>query len=417
MTNYPNIKKPSEKLKGLLGFAGIDINDFLPAHHKSFKVVHYTKQDEDMLSDIRTIISDNINVISSRSRVDEYLGATNKAQKERCYCDDETMWLLLKDMLDSWVDAIFFKNLDGELILVNEAHARGMCSKFSNVIGKRDTDLFPLEEALRMIKDDEYVIKTGKPIVNKTEYITFGDGTRHYVSTTKVPRRDADGNIVGIMGISRDVTNDLYQSLFASYKGCIYICTKEGKWFDINEEGARMFGYDSREEFLENTNVQDIYFNKRDRKKNTSYIERNGGVKNFEFRFRKKDNTPIDIQVTANVIMRDGKVWGYNGTMRDVTSERRLFEEYQKKIKLLRKRILNLKKFILKGISCAFHIFFDEGEEKNSQFMDTLTARQRELFPLFILGKTDKEIAEMTQFTEAVISKCRYDIYMAKYQD
>ena len=99
----------------------------------------------------------------------------------------------MKDMLDSWPDAIFFKNRSGELILVNEAHAFGMRSKFLDVIGKKDSDLFPEDEAELMQKDDEYVMTTGNPIVDKVEYITFGDGTRHYVSITKVPRRDERG--------------------------------------------------------------------------------------------------------------------------------------------------------------------------------------------------------------------------------
>jgi PAS domain S-box-containing protein len=117
----------------------------------------------------------------------------------------------MKDMLDSWPDAIFFKNRSGELILVNEAHAKGMRSKFADVIGKKDDDLFPAEQAMAMKKDDEYVMTTGKPILDKVEYITFGDGTHHYVSVTKVPRRDENGNIIGIMGISRDITGSMHQ--------------------------------------------------------------------------------------------------------------------------------------------------------------------------------------------------------------
>ncbi|MCA9398589.1 MAG: PAS domain-containing protein, partial [Candidatus Omnitrophica bacterium] len=231
MANYSKIKKPSEKLKGLLSFAGVDIKDFLPEHHKSFNVPAYgVAGQQNTLAGIRSIITDNINVISSRSRVESFLGVKEEEQDEAFTCCDEAkMWLMMKDMLDSWPDAIFFKNLSGELILVNEAHALGMRSKFTDVIGKRDSDLFPKAEAELMLRDDEYVIKTGKPIINKMEYITFGDGTRHYVSTTKVPRRDAKGNVIGTMGISRDVTDDLYQSLFASYKGCMYICTKDGQ--------------------------------------------------------------------------------------------------------------------------------------------------------------------------------------------
>ncbi|MCA9399972.1 MAG: PAS domain-containing protein, partial [Candidatus Omnitrophica bacterium] len=179
------------------------MEDFLP-YEASLPVGVHVDHGPDFLADIKSVISDNINVISSVSRVDSYF----QDEGERlCKPDpNEKIWLLMKDMLDSWPDAIFFKNRTGNLILVNEAHAWGMRSKFMDVIGKTDWDLFPSEEASLMVKDDEYVMRTGRPIIDKVEYITFGDGTRHYVSITKVPRRDENGRIIGLMGISRDIT-------------------------------------------------------------------------------------------------------------------------------------------------------------------------------------------------------------------
>src|SRR3989339_2008264 len=213
------------------------------------------------------------------------------------------------------------------------------------------------------------------------------------------------------MGISRDVTNNLYQTLFSDYKGCIFITTKEGKWFDINEEGVRMFGYKSREEFLTQTKVQDVYFNANDRKEYIRTIERLGGVKNYEMTFRKKDNTPIDVQITATVIIRDNKVWGYNGTIRDMTDERLIQRENQKKITDLTRTISRLKRFILSGITNSLKVFMDIIGGKEDKQMDALTLKQKELFPLFILGKSDSEIAGLTNLTEQQVSKYRYEIY------
>ena len=406
MKNKIYTKRPLDKFKALLNFADLKFDDYMDTDYKPGNV----NEDEIcQLSNIRSVIAQNMKVLSS-SRVANYFHDEADTKNENKY-KDEKMWLIMKDLLDSWPDAIFFKNRAGELILVNNAHAMGMRSKFVDVIGKLDTELFPKEEAELMIRDDEYVMSTGNPIIDKVEYITFGDGTRHYVSITKVPRRDENGNIIGLMGISRDVTDTLYQTLFSNYRGCIFISTKEGNWFDINEEGVRMFGYKNREEFLTHTKVHDVYFNSKDRKDYMRSIERLGCVKNYEMTLRRKDNTPMDVQITATVIIRDDKVWGYNGTIRDITNERRTQRENQEKITDLTKTISRLKRSILSGITNSLKLFMDIVGGKADNSMDGLTSKQKELFPLFILGKTDAEIAKLTNLTEQEVSKYRYEIY------
>jgi PAS domain S-box-containing protein len=66
---------------------------------------------------------------------------------------------LLSDLMDRIPDVIYFKDRQGRLIMVNQAHAKGLGLKPEDVIGKTDFDLFPKERAEIMAKDDEYVIK------------------------------------------------------------------------------------------------------------------------------------------------------------------------------------------------------------------------------------------------------------------
>lgn len=113
---------------------------------------------------------------------------------------------LLVDLMDQIPDVIYFKDRQGKLILVNRAHAKGLGLKPEEVIGKTDFDFFPKERAELMAQDDRYVIKTGKPIIDKIERATRADGVDNYVSTTKIPRFDDKGNVVGLMGVTRDIT-------------------------------------------------------------------------------------------------------------------------------------------------------------------------------------------------------------------
>ncbi len=113
---------------------------------------------------------------------------------------------LLMDFLERIPDVIYFKDRKGRLILVNRAHAKGLGLKPEEVVGKTDFDIFPKKRAERMAKDDQYVMRTGKPIIDKIERATRADGVDNYVSTTKIPRFDDKGKIVGLIGITRDVT-------------------------------------------------------------------------------------------------------------------------------------------------------------------------------------------------------------------
>ena len=113
---------------------------------------------------------------------------------------------LLQDLMDNSLDVIYFKDKKGRLVLVNRAHAKGLGLKPEQVIGKTDFDIFDKERARKMLEDDLKVIKTGKPLIDKIERATRADGVDNYVSTTKVPRYDKNGNIIGLIGITRDIT-------------------------------------------------------------------------------------------------------------------------------------------------------------------------------------------------------------------
>lgn len=117
---------------------------------------------------------------------------------------------LLQDLMDNIPDVIYFKDRKGRLILVNRAHAKGLGLTPKQVIGKTDFDIFPRERACKMLEDDMRVIKNGKPIIDKVERATRADGIDNYVSTTKVPRYDEKGNIIGLIGITRDITKRMH---------------------------------------------------------------------------------------------------------------------------------------------------------------------------------------------------------------
>lgn len=113
---------------------------------------------------------------------------------------------LLSDLMKYIPDVIYFKDRSGRLIMVNDAHAKGLGLTPEKVAGKTDYDIFGKERAALMAKDDEFVMSKGKAIIDKVERSTRADGEDNYVSTTKIPRYDEQGRVVGLIGITRDIT-------------------------------------------------------------------------------------------------------------------------------------------------------------------------------------------------------------------
>jgi len=112
----------------------------------------------------------------------------------------------LQSFLDQMPDAIYFKDRRSQITRVNKFYAKGFRLKPEQVIGKTDFDFFPKNQARKMFDDDQKVIKSGIPIVGKIERTLLPNGTWNQVITTKVPIFDRQGEVVGTMGITRDMT-------------------------------------------------------------------------------------------------------------------------------------------------------------------------------------------------------------------
>jgi len=112
--------------------------------------------------------------------------------------------LLLRTIMDGTTDAIYIKDRLGRYLMVNAAGARLLGMPARVVIGKDDTALLPSEEARSLREVDQEVVRTGQPR-EAEESLTFAGTTRFY-HAIKVPYRDHAGAVIGVIGISRDIT-------------------------------------------------------------------------------------------------------------------------------------------------------------------------------------------------------------------
>jgi sigma-B regulation protein RsbU (phosphoserine phosphatase) len=114
---------------------------------------------------------------------------------------------LLDNLMDSSTDSIYFKDLESRFIVVNKACAQKHGWETLDInIGKTDFDTFAKEHAEQAYADEQRIIRTGESMYGIEEKETWPDGSETWVSTTKMPLRDEEGNVIGTFGISRDIT-------------------------------------------------------------------------------------------------------------------------------------------------------------------------------------------------------------------
>ncbi|MBS7614223.1 PAS domain S-box protein [Candidatus Bathyarchaeota archaeon] len=114
---------------------------------------------------------------------------------------------LLQVLMDNIPDTIYFKDEKSRFILINKAQCEILGVKNSKeAYGKTDFDFFTPEHAKDAWEDEQRIVATGIPVVGKIERIRRADGKFRWVTCTKVPIRDKNGIIIGIAGISRDIT-------------------------------------------------------------------------------------------------------------------------------------------------------------------------------------------------------------------
>lgn len=114
---------------------------------------------------------------------------------------------LLRSVVDNLPDPIYAKDAAGRYTLDNVAHTRFLGRKdASEVIGKTVFDFFPPDVAEHFRVSDEIIIQSGDPMLNHEEIATDSAGGRKWLSTTKVPLRNENSQITGLVCIGRDIT-------------------------------------------------------------------------------------------------------------------------------------------------------------------------------------------------------------------
>lgn len=114
---------------------------------------------------------------------------------------------LLRTLIDHLPDCIYVKDTESRFIAANMATAQIMgAAAPHDLLGKTDSDFYPQHLAAEYRADEERILRSGRPVVDKQELHPDPDGQSRTVLTTKIPLKDGLGRVFGLVGISRDVT-------------------------------------------------------------------------------------------------------------------------------------------------------------------------------------------------------------------
>jgi diguanylate cyclase (GGDEF)-like protein/PAS domain S-box-containing protein len=124
---------------------------------------------------------------------------------ERQSWESERTWL--RAMIDQVPDYVFAKDRQCRFIIANRAVAADLGhGDPAALLGKTDLELHSPELAVEFMRIDQSVIDTGHAVLNHEEYVVRPNGEMRWLSTSKSPLLDVAGNVIGLVGIARDVT-------------------------------------------------------------------------------------------------------------------------------------------------------------------------------------------------------------------
>ena len=162
-------------------------------------------------------------------------------------------------LMDNSPDNIYFKDIESRFSIVNKSQAKLMgITDPADALGKTDFDFF--DHAQDFLNDEQALLKTGKGLIGRIEKVERLDGTFQWYSSTKIPIFDKSKKMIGMFGISRDITKikeyeeelqkakeeltserDMLHLLLDNSPDSIYFKDKESRFLRISKAQAEKF--------------------------------------------------------------------------------------------------------------------------------------------------------------------------------
>ncbi len=175
---------------------------------------------------------------------------------------------LLQIFMDNIPDQIYFKDAESRFVRINQSQANFLeIGNPQNAIGKTDLDFQTSDLAQEFMAEEKQIMETGEGISNRIEFNPTNEGNPRWLSATKVAVKDEHGSVIGIIGISRDVTEqkqtesllayerDILQIFMDNIPDQIYFKDAESRFIRINQAQAHFLGINNPENAFGKTDL------------------------------------------------------------------------------------------------------------------------------------------------------------------
>jgi diguanylate cyclase (GGDEF)-like protein/PAS domain S-box-containing protein len=160
----------------------------------------------------------------------------------------------LRALVDNIPDLVWMKDPNGVFLACNHRFEHLVAAQEADIVGKTDYDFVDRDLADFFRANDRKAIAKGGPIINE-EWVRFAnDGHRELLETIKTPMHDAEGRLIGVLGIGRDITaarqaqdalkdsKSKLRTLIDAIPDSVQFKDSEGRWLAYNRTAARTFG-------------------------------------------------------------------------------------------------------------------------------------------------------------------------------
>jgi PAS domain S-box-containing protein len=236
----------------------------------------------------------------------------------------------LNTIFDSINDPFNIIDKDFMIIKANQSYAEMRGMTVDDLVGRRCYEVLQNRKTICEGCSVKITFETGKPNSKEKLVMYPGNPEETWLEIYTYPIFDDKGKVVNVIEYTRDISNRKtleeqliangrkYKTLFQDTRDALYITTRTGKFIEVNNSMLDLFGY-TRDEML-NIKATDIYAHPSDRSAFQENIERDGFVKDYPVKFRRKDGSVMDCIITSSVWgSDDDKVQGYQGIIFDVS--------------------------------------------------------------------------------------------------
>jgi PAS domain S-box-containing protein len=258
---------------------------------------------------------------------------TDISAQKRLEAELSEKTLLLEGLLDSIPDIVFFKDMDGVYLGCNPEFARFVGRDKAKIVGHTDYDLFDKQVADDFRRNDRLMMDQGMARHNE-ERIDYPDGDRALIDTFKAPLRSINGEIIGVLGISRDITErkrmeeslreseGRFRGMFESHSAVMFLIDPvTGEIVDANNAAELLYGYTASQ--LRSMSIQDINIlppDEVEREFNLAIQERRNY---FIFPHRLASGEVRTVEVHSSPIEQHGDKYLFS-IIHDITERKRL---------------------------------------------------------------------------------------------